>query len=52
VVTRAGAAKEVDPVVLVKLGVVEQRHQAVLEVLDRAKVTDVALLYGEPQDGA
>jgi transposase len=32
--------------VLVELGVVEQRHKAVLEVLDGAKVTDVALLYG------
>lgn len=31
---------------LVELGVVEQRHRAVLEVLDGAKVTDVALLYG------
>jgi transposase InsO family protein len=32
--------------VLVELGVVEQRHKAVLEVLDGAKVTDVAVLYG------
>lgn len=31
---------------LVELGVVEQRHKAVLEVLDGANVTDVALLYG------
>ena len=31
---------------LVELGVVEQRHRAVLEVLDGAKVTDVAVLYG------
>jgi transposase-like protein len=32
--------------VLVELGVMEQRHKAVLEVLDGAAVTDVALLYG------
>jgi len=32
--------------VLVELGVVEQRHKAVLEVLDGANVTDVAALYG------
>jgi transposase InsO family protein len=32
--------------VLVELGVVEQRHKAVLEVLDGASVSDVALLYG------
>jgi transposase InsO family protein len=32
--------------VLVELGVVEQRHRAVLEVLDGASVTDVARLYG------
>ena len=31
---------------LVELGVVEQRHKAVLEVLDGANVTDVAALYG------
>ena len=31
---------------LVELGVVEQRHKAVLEVLDGARITDVALLYG------
>ena len=30
----------------VELGVVEQRHKAVLEVLDGANVTDVAALYG------
>jgi transposase len=44
--TRAGAAKEVLSVVLVELGVVEQRHRAVLEVLDGAGVTDVAVLIG------
>jgi transposase InsO family protein len=32
--------------VLVELGVVEQRHKAVLAVLDGATVTDVAVLYG------
>jgi transposase InsO family protein len=32
--------------VLVELGPMEQRHKAVLEVLDGAEVTDVALLYG------
>jgi len=32
--------------VLVELGVVEQRHKAVLEVLDGAAVSDVALHYG------
>jgi transposase InsO family protein len=32
--------------VLVVLGVVEQRHKAVLEVLDGANVTDVAAFYG------
>jgi transposase InsO family protein len=32
--------------VLVVLGVLEQRHKAVLEVLDGADVTDVARLYG------
>jgi transposase InsO family protein len=32
--------------VLVELGVVEQRHRAVLEVLDGAGVTDVAMLSG------
>jgi transposase InsO family protein len=32
--------------VLVELGVVEQRHRAVLEVLDGAAVTDVARRYG------
>lgn len=31
---------------LVELGLVEQRHKAVLEVLEGAKITDVALLYG------
>ena len=31
---------------LVELGVVEQRHQAVLEVLDGVSVTDVARRYG------
>ena len=31
---------------LVELGVVEQRHRAVLEVLDGASVTDVAVSYG------
>ena len=46
VLARAGAAKEVLSVVLVELGLVEQRHRAVLEVLDGAKVTDVAELYG------
>jgi transposase InsO family protein len=44
--TRAGAAKEVVFVVLVELGLVEQRHRAVLEVLDGAKIADVAVLYG------
>jgi transposase-like protein len=35
------------PVVLVELGLVEQRYQAVLEVLnDGAKVTEVARRYG------
>jgi transposase-like protein len=33
-------------VVLVELGVVEQRYQAVLEVLRGAAVTDVARRYG------
>ena len=33
-------------VVLVELGLVEQRHGAVLEVLDGAKITDVAVLCG------
>ena len=46
VLARARAAKEVLAVVLVELGVVEQRHRAVLEVLDGASVTDVARLYG------
>jgi len=32
--------------VLVELGVVEQRHKAVLEVLDGFNITDVALLHG------
>jgi transposase InsO family protein len=32
--------------VLVELGLVEQRHRAVLEVLDGASVTEVAVLYG------
>jgi transposase len=45
-VTRARAAKEVRSVVLVELGLVEQRHKAVLEVLDGAQITDVAVLYG------
>ena len=31
---------------LVRLGLVEQRHKAVLEVLGGATVTDVALRYG------
>jgi hypothetical protein len=31
---------------LVELGLVEQRHKAVLEVLDGATVTDVARRYG------
>lgn len=31
---------------LVELGLVEQRHRAVLEVLDGASVTEVAVLYG------
>ena len=31
---------------LVKLGLVEQRHKAVLEVLGGAQVTDVARRYG------
>jgi transposase InsO family protein len=44
--TRVRAAKEVLSVVLVELGLVEQRHRAVLEVLDGASVTDVAVLYG------
>ena len=39
-------AKEVRSVVLVELGLVEQRHRAVLELLDGAKITDVAVLYG------
>src|SRR4051812_27803785 len=34
------------PVVLVELGVVEQRYQAVREVLDGASVTEVARRYG------
>ena len=34
------------PVVLVELGVVEQRYQAVLEVLAGASVTEVARRYG------
>jgi transposase InsO family protein len=46
VLARARAAKEVRSVVLVELGLVEQRHRAVLEVLDGAKITDVAVLYG------
>lgn len=33
-------------IVLVELGVVEQRYQAVLEVLRGATVTDVARRYG------
>jgi transposase len=33
-------------VVLAELGLVEQRHKAVLEVLDGAQITDVAVLYG------
>jgi transposase-like protein len=33
-------------VLLVELGVVEQRHRAVLEVLDGARITDLAVLYG------
>jgi transposase-like protein len=32
--------------VLVELGLVEQRHKAVMEVLDRATVTDVAMRNG------
>jgi transposase-like protein len=32
--------------VLIELGVVEQRHKAVLEVLDGLTVTEVALRYG------
>jgi transposase-like protein len=32
--------------VLVELNVVEQRYRAVLEVLDGASVTDVAVRYG------
>jgi hypothetical protein len=32
--------------VLVELNVVEQRYRAVLEVLDGASVTDVAIRYG------
>jgi transposase-like protein len=32
--------------VLVELNVVEQRYRAVLEVLDSATVTDVAVRYG------
>jgi hypothetical protein len=42
----ACAAKEVRSAVLVELGLVEQRHGAVLEVLDGAKITDVAVLCG------
>ena len=37
--------KEVDTV-LVRLGLVEQRHKAVLEVLGGATITDVARRYG------
>jgi transposase-like protein len=32
--------------VLIELGVVEQRHKAVLEVMEGLTVTDVALRYG------
>jgi transposase-like protein len=32
--------------VLVELGLLEQRHKAVLEVLNDARVTDVARRYG------
>jgi len=32
--------------VLIELGVVEQRHKAVLEVMDGLPVTEVALRYG------
>jgi transposase-like protein len=39
-----GSSEEV--VLLVELGVVEQRYQAVLEVLAGATVTDVARRYG------
>jgi transposase-like protein len=39
-----GSRKE--PVVLVELGVVEQRYRAVLEVLDGVAVTDVARRFG------
>jgi len=35
-----------EPVVLVELGVAEQRYRAVLEVLDGASVTEVARRYG------
>jgi transposase InsO family protein len=35
-----------EPAVLVELNVVEQRYRAVLEVLDGATVTDVAIRYG------
>ncbi len=35
-----------EPVVLVELGVVEQRYRAVLEVLDGVAVTDVARRFG------
>ncbi len=39
-----GARRE--PVMLVELGLVEQRYRAVLEVLDRLAVTEVARRYG------
>ena len=38
--------------VLAELGVVEQRYRAVLEVLDGATVTDVALRYGVVRQSA
>jgi transposase InsO family protein len=42
----APAVAEEAVIVLVELGVVEQRYQAVLEVLEGASVTDVALRWG------